>query len=98
MAYSSFTLASVQIAFDLLPEEHQPLFSGITEVRPSERLPTDITENKPLAIAINREKARSEFLIAPILAEVRRQTTSTTSTKSRRFWQFSCSRYDLKSR
>jgi hypothetical protein len=31
-------------------------------------------ENKPLAIAINSEKARSEFLIAPTLAEVRRQT------------------------
>lgn len=74
MAYSDFTLAQVQEAFALVIEEHRHLFADIQPIQPSERLLTDLNENRPLAIAINTEKARSEFLIAPILAEVRRQT------------------------
>jgi hypothetical protein len=74
MAYSDFTLAQVQETFALAIEENQRLFTEIKPVQPSERLLIDLNENKPLAIAINSEKARSEFLIAPILAEVRRQT------------------------
>lgn len=74
MAYSDFTLAKVRETFGLTIEESRPLFRNIPEVQPSERLLTDLEENKPLAIAINSEKARSEFLIAPILTEARRQT------------------------
>lgn len=73
MAYSDFTLAQVRDTFDLTIEESRRLFTEIAGVQPSQRLLTDLNENKPLAIAINSEKARSEFLIAPILAEVRRQ-------------------------
>ena len=65
MAYSDFTLAQVQASFDLKIEERRRLFAEIAGVQPSQRLLTDLTENKPLAIAINSEKARSEFLIAP---------------------------------
>lgn len=74
MAYSDFTLAKVQAAFNLTIEESRCLFGDVERVQPSERLLLDLNENKPLAIAINSEKARSEFLIAPVLAEVRRQT------------------------
>jgi hypothetical protein len=74
MAYSDFTLAQVQTTFALKIEESRRLFFDISRVQPSDRLLTDLSENKPLAIAINSEKARSEFLIAPILAEVRRKT------------------------
>ncbi len=74
MAYSDFTLAQVQASFGLTIEERRKLFTEIEGVQPSQRLLTDLTENKPLAIAINSEKARSEFLIAPVLTEVRRQT------------------------
>jgi hypothetical protein len=74
MVYSDFTLAQVQETFALAIEENRRLFTEIKQVQPSERLLVDLNENKPLAIAINSEKARSEFLIAPILAEVRRQT------------------------
>jgi hypothetical protein len=74
MAYSDFTLAQVRETFALAIEENRRLFTEVKRVQPSERLLTDLNENKPLAIAINSEKARSEFLIAPILAEVRRQT------------------------
>jgi len=79
MAYSDFTLAQVQAAFDLTIAEHDRVFTDIQGIQPSDRLLADLDENKPLAIAINSEKARSEFLIAPILAEVRRQTHYQTS-------------------
>ncbi len=79
MAYSDFTLATVQATFQLTIEEKRRLFADLQGVQPSARLLTDLQENKPLAIAINSEKARSEFLIAPILAEVRRQTAYQTS-------------------
>jgi hypothetical protein len=74
MAYSDFTLATVREAFGLALEEKRHLFVGLAGVPPSARLQTDLDENGPLATAINSEKARSEFLIAPILTEVRRQS------------------------
>ena len=73
MEYSDFTLAQVQATFGLAIVENHRLFTDMQPVQPSERLLMDLNENKPLEIAINSEKARSEFLIAPILAEVRRQ-------------------------
>lgn len=79
MAYSDFTLATVRAAFDLVIEENRSLFAGLAGVPPSARLQIDLAENRPLAIAINSEKARSEFLIAPILTEVRRQIDSPVS-------------------
>ena len=73
MAYSDFTLAKVREAFNLTFEENRDLFADIAAIPPSDRLKLTLEENIPLAIAINSEKARSEFLIAPILSEVRRQ-------------------------
>jgi hypothetical protein len=75
MAYSDFTLAKVREAFDLKVEENNNLFSAIQGVQPSERLMLTLEENILLATAIGTEKARSEFLIAPILSEVRRQSS-----------------------
>ena len=59
MAYSDFTLAQVQGTFALAIEENRQIFRDIQPVQPSERLLVDLNENKPLAIAINSEKARS---------------------------------------
>ena len=74
MAYSEFTtLSKVQTAFNLVIEEDRNLFSDIESVIPTDYLQQTIKEYLPLATAINTEKARSEFLIAPILAELRRQ-------------------------
>ncbi len=73
MAYSDFTLAKVREAFNLTLEENHDLFADVPAIPPSDRLKLILEENIPLAIAINSEKARSEFLIAPILSEVRRQ-------------------------
>ena len=73
MAYRDFTLASVQQAFNLTLDEHRDVFADIAGVPPSQPLALVLAENLPLAIAINTEKARSEFLIAPILSDVRRK-------------------------
>ncbi|NET37094.1 MAG: hypothetical protein F6K19_34565 [Cyanothece sp. SIO1E1] len=73
MAYSNFTLATAKASLDLILDETQNLFAGIAAVSPSEQLTLALAENISLATAINTEKARSEFLIAPILSEVRRQ-------------------------
>jgi hypothetical protein len=54
-------------------DETQDLFAGIEAVKPSEILTVTLQEYISLATAIGTEKARSEFLIAPILTEVRRQ-------------------------
>lgn len=73
MAYSDFTLAKAKQAFGLTLEEAPNLFATVPGVTPSEFLMQTLKENTELATAIATEKARSEFLIAPILVEVRRQ-------------------------
>lgn len=79
MAYSDFTLAGVRDTFDLTLEESQDLFKAVAEIPPSETLKMVLVDYIPLATAIATEKARSEFLIAPILAEVRRQLNNQIS-------------------
>lgn len=73
MAYSNFTLAKIKEDFGLTVDETQNLFSEVTAVQPSEILTLILQDYIPLATAIGTEKARSEFLIAPILSEVRKQ-------------------------
>ena len=73
MAYINFTLAKVKEDFGLTVDETQNLFNDIPAVQPSEILSVILQDYIPLATAIGTEKARSEFLIAPILSEVRRQ-------------------------
>lgn len=73
MAYSDFSLAKAKDAFGLTLDETRNIFRTVTGVQPSDLLMRLLEENLTLATAINSEKARSEFLIAPILSEVRRQ-------------------------
>lgn len=72
MAYSDFTLAKAKNEFGLMLDETQNLFVDTQPVLPSEMLRNLLGDYIPLATAIATEKARSEFLIAPILAEVKR--------------------------
>jgi hypothetical protein len=71
MAFRDFTFPEVQHSLGLTLAEAD-LFGGVAplELPPGfeERLHADAT----LALAINTEKARSEFIIAPLLAELRR--------------------------
>jgi hypothetical protein len=71
--YSDFTLAKAKDALGLVLDERQNLFRDVAGVEPSGLLRQPLEENLVLATAIGSEKARSEFLIAPILSEVRRQ-------------------------
>jgi hypothetical protein len=73
MAYSEFTLAKVRDALGLNLDEKRNLFQDIAGVQPSDLLKRLLDENLSLATAINSEKARSEFLLAPIMSEIRRQ-------------------------
>ncbi|MCU0547145.1 MAG: hypothetical protein MUE44_34140 [Oscillatoriaceae cyanobacterium Prado104] len=52
------------------------MFAETQPVLPSETLKNLLTDYIPLATAISTEKARSEFLIAPIIAEVIRRKHS----------------------
>ena len=55
------------------------MFVNITPVAPSEILRTLLTSYIPLAEAIGTEKAKSEFIVAPILAELRELTNQQIS-------------------
>jgi hypothetical protein len=73
MAYADFSLASLQTKFQLLITEDQKLFEAVSPVEISASLAELLTDNIPLALAIDTEKARSEFIIAPLLADYRRR-------------------------
>jgi hypothetical protein len=73
LTYSRFTLPIVKDRFGLTTEEGLSLFAEIPAVPISDHLAKTIEEFTPLALAINTEKARSEWIIAPILGEVRQR-------------------------
>ena len=74
MAYSNFTdLSVLRREFGLSVTFQARLFEGEYAATPSDFLRTALHEYEPLALAIGTEKARSELLIMPILAEIRRQ-------------------------
>jgi hypothetical protein len=79
MAYSDFTLEKVQKSFDLTISEDLDLFANVPELQPSILLAEFLGENAQLALKINTEKARSEMIIAPILLDFRKQTSSKIS-------------------
>lgn len=70
-SYSKFTLALVKENLGISVQTEIPLFPEIAPVEISDYLRKTIQQFAPLALAINPEKSRSEWLIAPILAEAR---------------------------
>jgi hypothetical protein len=79
MAYADFSLLSLQTKFQLSITEDQKLFDQIQPMEISPALAQLLVENIPLALAIDTEKARSEFIIAPLLADYRRRFKSAIS-------------------
>ena len=69
MAYNKFTIDSIRKKFAIKISE-KPLFPNIEPVNPSKMLEIFLERYLPLGSAIGTEKARSEFIIAPILAEL----------------------------
>ena len=79
MAYNRFTLESIKKAFGVRMIGDVSLFSQIVPVEPSEVLTRFLERYLPLGSAIGTEKARSEFIIAPVLAELTELTHHTVS-------------------
>jgi hypothetical protein len=79
VAYSDFTLARVKQELGIEVVEGVSLFSTVEPVKISDLLRQLLDRDGGLATLINTEKARSEFLIAPILAEVRQQSNHQVS-------------------
>ncbi len=73
MVYSDFTLAEVEARFGLQTDMQSDYFAHAAPVSLTSRLRDTLDELAPLALAIGTEKSHSEFIIAPILAEARRQ-------------------------
>ncbi|HZS03700.1 MAG TPA: hypothetical protein VFD58_02415 [Blastocatellia bacterium] len=69
MAYGDFKLNKVCQTFSLTTNAITDLFSSVSEVVVGEFLRTALERIGPLGMSIGTEKARSEFIIAPILAE-----------------------------
>ncbi|SEH05792.1 Uncharacterised protein [Candidatus Venteria ishoeyi] len=70
MAYSDFTsLQKLQHELDI-SHQRNDLFSQIKSVTPSAKLQDDLEESRQYSLLT--EKAKSEFLITPVLKEVHR--------------------------
>ena len=70
MAYNEFTLPKVLQAFGLSLED-EDLFSGVAGVPLPAEFYQQLQRNASLAAAVNTEKAKSEFVIAPILLKLK---------------------------
>lgn len=88
MSYESFTIEEIEKDFAVTIQSQKDLFSEISPIEPSERLVSLLDELTPLASAIGTEKARSEFIIAPILAEIKKRLGNQVSL-------FSGTRFDV---
>ncbi len=71
MSYSNFTLTEIVTVSGLVLDDQTDLFSTIADAPLSSYLQTTLSRNIPLALAVHTEKARSEFIVAPILIELR---------------------------
>lgn len=71
MPYSEFTIEAVCKVFSLGWDDSRDLFGAVPAVPVGERLRSLLDDYAPMATSIHTEKARSEFIVAPILAECR---------------------------
>jgi co-chaperonin GroES (HSP10) len=73
MAYSDFTVSRVKRELGVTVAETTGLFEQVEKIPSSELLRAILQRSGRLARLIGTEKAKSEFLISPILAEVAAQ-------------------------
>lgn len=81
MAYSDFSLSQVKKVFGLTEESVQ-IFSDVVALEPSSWLKETLSYSLKLALSSSSEKARSEFIIAPILIELERRNQNKLSIYS----------------
>ncbi len=68
MAYSDFSLADLEEKFGVT-NQRKRLFENITPILPSEKLRLELAEGEEMPI--KSEKAKSEWIVVPILKELR---------------------------
>lgn len=72
MSYSEFTIDDIRDKLNLTIQDVKAVISPIEPTQPTSLLKEILSENTPLALAIDTEKARSELIVAPILVELRK--------------------------
>jgi hypothetical protein len=70
MAYADFTLSGLVRQFDLSLEDEIDLFVDVPEAALRPEFQAHLHSTLPLALTTATEKARSEFIIAPVLGEL----------------------------
>ncbi len=79
MTYNNFKFETVKSRFNLNFVRVKSLFASVKPVASGDLLNQTLEQSVPLALAIHTEKARSEFIVTPILLEVRRQMNNRIS-------------------
>ncbi len=82
MPYSKFSLQKVQQEFGLIIHEAIHFLPQLPTVSPDSLLTATLADSLPLALAQGNEKARSEWIINPILTAVRRLANTKVSVFS----------------
>jgi hypothetical protein len=72
MPYSDFTLRKVRQDLAIAIHEGGRFFPDVPPVKPDDLLLQELEEGLPLVLARGSEKARSEWIISPVLTAVRR--------------------------
>ncbi len=72
MSYGEFTLKEIKSKFGIRIKGDYPLFAEVRKCNTSDFLSEALENGVPLSRGIGTDKARSEFIIAPVLAEVRK--------------------------
>jgi hypothetical protein len=70
MSFRDFDLPTVQERFGLATDHTQPLFAAVAPVKLTAGLASYLATVSPLGMASGTEKARSEWLVSPLLSEV----------------------------
>ena len=82
MSFSDFDLRGALEAFGLQEERAADMFAEVEPLVPSEWLRAWLDEFVPGELGVSSEKARSEFVIAPILVEARRRSAGPANVLS----------------
>jgi len=82
MAYSDFTLDALQHRFGVTVEIKSGLFAPVPPVSVGAAFTEKLGEDVPFAVALDTEKARSEFIIAPLLLHLWKTTNHEVSVFS----------------
>jgi hypothetical protein len=73
MLYSDFDLKTAVERFGLTEVRDVDLFAAVEPIEAGVELRSWLQEFAPVALGVNSERARSEFIILPILADVKRR-------------------------